>query len=114
MNILSREEIIPLTPQAAAVLLAWAGGLKHGYVISQFCISDSSGIIDVSPGSMHHLLRRLIDQGMIEPSGRAKASASPYERKLYRLTAFGRQVLEWETERQEEYVGLARMRMRQM
>jgi PadR family transcriptional regulator, regulatory protein PadR len=112
MNILSREEIIPLTPQAAAVLLALAEGPKHSYALARFCESDSSSTLKMSAGSMHHLLKRLVIQGLVGSGGMGKSISSPYQRKLYQLTELGRAVLKWETDRQAEYVGLARMRMR--
>ncbi len=112
MNILSREEIIPLTPQAAGVLLALAGGPKHGYALAQFCDSDSGGVLDVSVGSLYHLIKRLSEQRFIEGAGSAEAVASPYKRKLYKLTSNGRKVLEWEMERQAAFTILAKYRLK--
>ncbi len=111
MNIADGDSLIPLTPQMGSILLALAEKPQYGYAISQQAEVDSKGVILMSAGSLYPGLNRLEAMGYIEPAGIVKATSSPYKRRLYRLTLRGREILEMETNRQAEFVGLARYRL---
>ncbi len=112
MNISSREEYIPLTPQAGAVLLALADGPKHGYWIVQLCRSDSDDMLVMSTGSIYPILERLKAQKLIEEFRSEIGTSSPFKRKMYMLTGTGKMVLEREMDRQANFVALVRFRLK--
>lgn len=112
MNVTSPEQIIPLTPQTAAILLALLAKPQYGYSIGQMVKHDSKGCLEMSAGSVHPALRRLEVQGYVAVDGYNSNTSSPYKRKMYRLTEQGRSLLKAEMERQGGFVALARHRLR--
>lgn len=112
MNVASRDNISPLTPQSAAILLALVEKPQYGYFIAQTCREDSRGQIELLSGSLYPSLRRLEGAKMIEAAGEQKSTSSPNKRKLYRITESGRELLRQEMERQADFVALARHRLK--
>ena len=91
---------LPLTPVVLHILLALAGGDRHGYAVAQEVEQLTDGAIRLGPGTLYGSLRRMLDAGLIEESpARAGAGASDERRRYYRLRALGRRVLQLELER---------------
>jgi PadR family transcriptional regulator PadR len=105
------DEITPLTPQAAAALLALSSGPKHGYALADHIRYDSEDRILVHPGSTYALLARLVAYGLARDSGTDANTASPHVRKMYELTDLGWQILEAEAKRYGDFAGLAQSRL---
>lgn len=110
MNIKSGDNLLPLTPQLAGILLALAEKQMYGYAILHQVRIDSGLVI--STGSLYPALRYLEVAMLIEDAGTEKAISSPYKRKLYRLTNLGRDLLGAEMNRQADFVALARHRLK--
>jgi DNA-binding PadR family transcriptional regulator len=97
------ETRLPLTPAVFHVLLALAGGERHGYAIMQEVTASTDGRIKMGA------VKRLLEAKLIEESDeRPDPKLDDERRRYYRLTAVGEQVVRAEARRYEEIVALAR------
>ncbi len=98
------QRFLPLTPATFSILLALVGGEKHGYAIMREIAAASDGVLRVGPGTLYHSIKQLLAAGVIEESGdRPDPALDDQRRRYYRLTRFGRRVV------QAEAVRLARL-----
>lgn len=105
----SAEDELPLTPAVFNILLALADGEKHGYAIMQEVRADTDGAIRLGPGTLYGSLDRLERAAMVEESDkRPDAEDDDKRRRYYRLTDFGRRVLQAEVARLQQSVAIAR------
>jgi DNA-binding PadR family transcriptional regulator len=103
------ESYLPLTPALFHVLLALADGEKHGYVISKEIARRTNNEVKLSTGTLYGIIKRLLDDSMIEESEeRPDFSLDDQRRRYYRLTKLGKAVAEAEAERMERVLALAR------
>ena len=94
------RSFLPLTPRALQVMLALAPGPLHGYALIQEVARLTERVIVMRTGTLYLLLRRLCDQGLIEPSDeRPPANEDDQRRQYYVLTSLGRSVLDAEVQR---------------
>jgi len=107
------EELLPLTPAEFQVLLALAGGERHGYALMQDVRAQTNEQIRLGPGTLYTLLDRLLTSGIIEESPRRPEQNEDQRRRYYRLSGLGRQVLEAEAQRLESLIRAARRRLSQ-
>lgn len=94
----------PLTPAVFAILLALAGGDKHGYAVMKEARTPEGGGVPMGPGTLYGTLDRLMRDGLVEESG----VSDDERRRYYRLTALGRKALAVELERMDAAVRAAR------
>src|SRR6185437_301918 len=105
------RDFLPLSPVVLHVLLALAGGERHGYAIAQEVEETTSGQVRMGPGTLYGSIQRMLAAALIEETpGRKRAADDDERRRYYRMTAFGRRVLELELERLAAVVRLARAR----
>jgi len=100
---------LPLSPVALYVLLALAGGERHGYAIIKDIESASGGEIRVLPGTLYRVIKQMVDDRWIsevEPYG----GGDDERRRYYRLTPWGRKVAHAEIERMATVLRMARER----
>ena len=103
------ESYLPLTAALFHVLLALADGEKHGYVISKEIARRTNNEVRLSTGTLYGVIKRLLDDAMIEESTeRPDFSLDDQRRRYYRLTKLGKAVAEAEAERMERVLALAR------
>ena len=99
------QAFLPLKTHWFHILLSLAGGEQHGYGIMQEVLARTGGKVHLWPATLYGSLKRLIEEALIEESGaRPAAEFDDARRRYYRLTRFGRRVLEAESERLEELV----------
>lgn len=99
---------LPLTPRVYHVLLALAERPLHGYGVILAVQDLTEGVIVMRTGTLYVLLRRLLDQRLIEQSDeRPGPDEDDERRRYYRLTALGRDVLRAEAKRLQSLVALA-------
>ncbi len=96
----------PLTPAVFHVLLALAGGKRHGYAISKEVLRQTDGRMRMGPGTLYGTLQRLLDQAWVEAVDGPESADE--RRRYYRLKALGRRALEAEVERMDALVRTAR------
>ena len=103
------QDMLPLTPVVLHMLLALAEGEKHGYGIMKAVEQDTNGQMQIRVGSLYGSIQRMIDANLIEETDeRPVPELDDERRRYYRLTDFGRRVLQAETQRLASVVDLAR------
>jgi len=121
------RELLPLTPVVLHILLALADGQRaggsgrddagrHGYAVAQEVEGMTDGQIRMGPGTLYGSIQRMLNSGLIEEVARPRSGARSQvvptgdeeRRRYYRLSAFGRRVLELELARLARVVVLAR------
>jgi len=98
----------PLTPAVLHILLALAGGERHGYALLQEVPELSGGRLKLGPGTLYRSLSELLTLGWIEESD-ADPESDP-RRRTYRLSRRGRAALQAEMTRLDALVAAARAR----
>ncbi|HTX64300.1 MAG TPA: PadR family transcriptional regulator [Opitutaceae bacterium] len=100
--------LVPLTPAVLAILLALADGEKHGYAIMQAAAAAGGGA-PMGPGTLYGSLDRMLRARLVaESDGPDETGGHAGSRRYYRLTEFGRRVLQAEIRRLEQTLALAR------
>jgi len=103
MTELDPQRFIPLKTNWFHIMLSLAGGELHGYGIMQEVLNRTTGKVRLWPASLYGSIKRLIEAGLIEGSDeRPTPELDDARRRYYRLTLFGRQVLDAECERLQE------------
>jgi DNA-binding PadR family transcriptional regulator len=102
------EAHLPLRAVDFHILLVLADGELHGYGIVKEIEATSDCRIRLEPGNLYRYVRRLVEQGLIEPGGRRAAPHGGDERRrYYGMTPFGRSVLAAEALRMRALVAAA-------
>lgn len=109
------ERHLPLKAVDFHVLLVLTDGELHGYGIVKEIEHRSDGAIRLEPGNLYRYVRRLVDEGMIEPASRRAADpdgdAAIERRRYYRITPYGRAVLTADAVRMRGLVAAADARL---
>jgi len=100
-----------LTPAVLHILLALADEERHGYGIMLEIERRTGGDFRPGSGTLYGTINRLLASRMVEESGqRPDPELDDERRRYYRITPFGRQVLEAEVARLEQVVKVARLK----
>lgn len=97
----------PLTAAVVHVLLALAGGERHGYAILKNVQAQSASRLRFGPGTIYGTLQRLMEAGWVEEAV-APIAATDERRRYYRLTRDGREALRAEVDRLGALLDVAR------
>src|SRR5207237_10532198 len=85
---------------------------KHGYAIAREVEQLTDDRVRMGPGTLYGSIQRMLDASLIEEAPRPKRGKSPTDdderRRYYKVTAFGRRVLELEVARLADVVAIAR------
>lgn len=101
------ERFLPLGNIPFHLLLALSGGPAHGYAIGKAVEARSRGRLDPTTGALYQALRRLNEDGLVEPT-EAPSNETDARRKYFRITALGTRVAAAEAARLAELVDAAR------
>jgi DNA-binding PadR family transcriptional regulator len=105
------ESQLPLAPATFEILLALAGGERHGYAIMKEVTARTDGAVRLGPGTLYGALKRLLISGLVEEGGeRADPELSDDRRRYYRLTKLGLLVARMEARRLDAMVRAARQK----
>jgi DNA-binding PadR family transcriptional regulator len=102
---------IPLSAANLHILLSLADEDRHGYGIMQEVARQSDGKYKLGPGTLYDNLRKMLDSGMVEETGKLAPGDDP-RRRYYRLSGFGKTVLRAEVARLESVIRHARLHLR--
>jgi len=100
------KDHLPLSNLSFHILLALGGGSAHGYAIGKEIEERSGGKLNPTTGSLYQTLKRLQDDGFIEPA--VGATGVDARRQYFQLTRLGRKVAALESRRLDELVAAAR------
>ncbi len=105
------KPLSPLTPAVFYILLALAGGEKHGYEIMKQVKQDSQSQVKMGTGTLYGSLKRMLADGLIVEAGeRPDPALDDERRRYYRLTDLGRRTINAELRRYAEVVAVAKRR----
>jgi DNA-binding PadR family transcriptional regulator len=79
----------PLSPAVFAILLALAGGEKHGYAIMKEAAEPAGGAIKLGPGTLYGTIDRMIRDQFVEETG----FTDDARRRYYRITSLGHRIV---------------------
>jgi DNA-binding PadR family transcriptional regulator len=103
------ERLLPLPAVTFHILMALAGGDRHGYAIIQDVSARTENRLRLGAGTLYRSLERMLGQGLIAESGdRPAAGLDDERRRYYRITPHGESVARAEAARLTELVRLAR------
>jgi DNA-binding PadR family transcriptional regulator len=101
--------VAPLGASTFYILLALAGGDRHGYGVIKEVEAQTSGAVKLGPGTLYRLIKQLLADGwIVEIEG--DAADGDERRRYYRLTPRGRAIARAEAERLDSLVAVARER----
>jgi len=108
---MSCDEFLPLKPHWFHVLVALSEQPQHGYGIMQDILERTDGKVRLWPPTLYGTIKRLIEEGLIEPSETRPAPAlDDARRRYYSLTGLGRRVLAAECDRLEDLIRVVHAR----
>jgi DNA-binding PadR family transcriptional regulator len=102
------QDPTPLTPAVFHILLALAGGRKHGYAIMKEVEADGGGFLRMGPGTLYGSLQRMTAAGLVEETEDADEADADERRRYYQLTNAGRRALGGEAARLRQALSAAK------
>ncbi len=104
--------VLPLTPTVYHMLVALAGGPRHGYSIAQEVEELTDGRIVMGPGTLYGSLQRMQAQALIvETANPGEEGTHVERRRYYEVTDLGRHALRAESARLLRAVTVAQARL---
>ena len=100
--------MLPIVPAMFHILLALADQERHGYGIMLEVERNTDGELKMGPGTLYGTIKRMHEANLIEESDtRPDPELDDERRRYYRLTPYGRSVLQAETARLQRLVRVA-------
>jgi len=92
--------LLPLSHVSYHVLVALADADRHGYGIIKEVSARTAGLVEIETGTLYAALQRMRDEKLIAIAPKSSRPAGEDKRRrIYRLTDFGRSVLQAESNR---------------
>jgi DNA-binding PadR family transcriptional regulator len=102
------EALLPLTPAVFHIMLALATQERHGYSIMREVEAYTEGSLRLGTTTLYRSIKQMLAARLIEEAeARPDPELDDERRRYYRLTPFGRQVLQAESARLAKLVSLA-------
>ena len=106
------QELLPLTPTVFHMLVALAGGPRHGYAVAQEVEELTDGRVVLGPGTLYGSLQRMQDSGLIEETDNpGEDGLHAGRRRYYRVTPLGSAALHAESQRLARTLTVAQARL---
>jgi len=100
------KSYLPLKPVDLLLLLALADDEQHGYALVQSIAARTDAMVELEPGNLYRLIKRLLGEGLVAESDRRPAPDLDDERRrYYRLTPLGARVAVEESRRLRALIG---------
>ena len=87
------DALLPLKPVELELLLALVDEERHGYGLVQQIAQRTNGLVQLEPGNLYRVIKRLLADGLVQESSRRTVSEGAERRRYYRLTAHGARVV---------------------
>jgi len=105
---MNKQKTKPLTPAVLHILLALSTKERHGYGIMKLVEADSSGKVNMGPGTLYGSIGRMIEAGLIHESDKKIDPEMDDERRVYyKITGAGQIALTAELERYRGVIAVA-------
>jgi len=106
------KSYLPLSPALWEILVALADGDKHGYAIGKEVSRRTNGDVTLRATTLYSVLKRALDDGLIEETReRPDPALDDERRRYYRLTDHGRKLAVAESERLAATLKQARVKL---
>lgn len=106
------DRLLPLSPASFHVLVAMAGGPKHGYAIARDVEELTANRVVMGPGTLYGSLQRMVGSGLIEEvENPGEDGLHADRRRYYAMTPLGSAALRAESERLLRAVNAVRERL---
>jgi len=94
------RQLLPLRPVDFLLLLALVEQERHGYGLARAIGDATDGLVQLEPGNLYRIIKRLVDDGLIAESRKRPApELDDDRRRYYKLTAAGAKVAALEARR---------------
>ena len=94
------KSFLPLKPVDFLLLLALAEDEQHGYGLVQSISDRTQGMVELEPGNLYRVIKRLLADGFVaESEHRPAPDLDDERRRYYRLTPLGARVAIEESQR---------------
>jgi DNA-binding PadR family transcriptional regulator len=110
MSVPDLRASLPLGASTFYIMLALAGGDRHGYGVIKEVEAQTDGTVKLGPGTLYRLIKQLLADGWIAETDSEAPAADDERRRYYRLTPRGRAIARAEAERLDALVAVARER----
>ena len=100
----------PLRPIETSLLIALCAGPGHGYELVGRIHDETGGRLEVLPGNLYVVIKRLRDRDWVAPCPPPDDETDP-RRRYFRLTDAGRERLEVEIDTWDHQLRIARKRL---
>ncbi len=105
----TNHDRMSITPSAFHIIIALAGGARHGYAIMKAVEDETEGHVVLGPGTLYRSIKQLLEAELIEEcAGPSRADRDDARRRYYRLTRRGRKAGALEAERLARTLDVAR------
>jgi DNA-binding PadR family transcriptional regulator len=95
-----RSDAALLSAAAFHILVALAGGPRHGYAILKEVAAATGGEVKLNAGTLYTTIKRLLEEGLVRETGApARVRSDDERRRYYAITAAGRRAAEAELAR---------------
>jgi DNA-binding PadR family transcriptional regulator len=96
---------LPLKPVDLQLLLALSESELHGYGLVQAIAERTEGLVQLEPGNLYRVIKRLFVDGLVaESERRAAPDLGNERRRYYKLTPLGARVVAAEIRRLQALV----------
>ena len=96
---------LPLKPVDLQLLVALSESELHGYGLVQAIAERTEGLVQLEPGNLYRVIKRLLVDGLVAESDRRPApDLGDERRRYYRLTPLGARVVAAEIRRLQALV----------
>lgn len=81
------------------MLLALVDEERHGYALVQQIAEQTDGLVQLEPGNLYRVIKRLRAAGLVDESRHRSRDTNDERRRYYRLTPAGARVVDAELDR---------------
>src|SRR5271165_4074354 len=102
------QQMLPLSLPVFHMLLSLTEGERHGYALKREILQRTDKRVNLGSGALYGAINKMLEQGLIvESDERPDAHLDDERRRYYRITTFGRRVVEAEAVRLRDLVRMA-------
>jgi len=107
------ERLLPLSLPIFHMLLALSEGERHGYALKREILRRTGGKLNLGSGALYGSINKMLEEELIvESEERPDPHLDDERRRYYRITPFGRKVVQCEAVRLRQLVRLAESKLR--